>query len=61
MLEVENVMDIITTIYFAGLEATNEQPATESVEETASAEDASREWISIYVGKNRVLPMDWNG
>jgi hypothetical protein len=54
-------MDIITTIYFAELEPTSKQFATESIEETASAEDAGREWISIYVGKNRVLPIDWNG
>lgn len=66
MLEIEVNMLIVTTIYCT--EMTREQLiAREREQETAleasasdSAED-SREFLGIYQGTNRVLPMDWNG
>lgn len=66
MLEIEVNMLIVTTIYCT--EMTRVQLiAREREQETAleasasdSAED-SREFLGIYQGTNRVLPMDWNG
>jgi hypothetical protein len=53
-------MLIITTIYIAeAQDPTRGDEAHEPVwQEAADLKDASRQWLSIYEGKNRVLPID---
>lgn len=52
-------MLIITTIYVAESEDRARDDAPEATwQEAADLKDASRQWVSIYEGKNRVLPMD---
>lgn len=52
-------MNIITTIYLAELEPVEEHSVEEPTEVGARVvDDAGRKWISIYQGKNRVLPLD---
>lgn len=54
-------MLIITTVYIA--EAND--PEAHQVEEGRSVrvtdlKESAREWVSIYEGKNRILPIDRN-
>jgi hypothetical protein len=52
-------MLIITTIYIAEAEDPTQGEAHESAwQEAADLKDATRQWLSIYEGKNRVLPID---
>lgn len=52
-------MLIITTIYIAEAEDPTRGEAYEPRwQEAADLKDASRQWLSIYEGKNRVLPID---
>jgi len=52
-------MLIVTTIYIAELEDRVQDDAHEPAwRKAADLKDASRQWVSIYEGKNRVLPMD---
>jgi hypothetical protein len=59
-------MLIVTTIYCT--EMTREQLIAHQREQEAALEasapesaEVSREFLGIYQGTNRVLPMDWNG
>ena len=52
-------MLIITTIYIADAEDTTQREVREhGWQEAADLKDATRQWVSIYEGKNRVLPID---
>ena len=52
-------MLIITTIYIAEAEDPTQGETHEPAwQEAADLKDASRQWVSIYEGKNRVLPLD---
>ncbi len=52
-------MLIITTIYIAEAEDSSKNESHEQVwQEAADLKDATRQWVSIYEGKNRVLPID---
>jgi hypothetical protein len=52
-------MLIITTIYIAEAEDPTQGEAREPAwQEAADLKEASRQWLSIYEGKNRVLPID---
>lgn len=52
-------MLIITTIYIAEAEDPTKGETREPAwEAAADLKDASRQWLSIYEGKNRVLPID---
>jgi hypothetical protein len=52
-------MVIITTIYIAEAEDTTHGETHETAwQEASDLKDATRQWLSIYEGKNRVLPID---
>jgi hypothetical protein len=52
-------MLIITTIYIAETEDPTQSDAREhGWQEAAELKEATRQWVSIYEGKNRVLPID---
>jgi len=52
-------MLIITTIYIAKPQDLNQENAHDGAwAEAADMREAAREWVSIYEGKNRVLPID---
>jgi hypothetical protein len=52
-------MLIITTIYIAEVEDSTHGEAHEPAWQVAAdLKDATRQWVSIYEGKNRVLPID---
>ena len=52
-------MLIITTIYLAETEDPTQGGAQEPAwQEAADLKDVSRQWVSIYEGKNRVLPIE---
>ena len=52
-------MLIITSIYIAETENPGQRETHEDAwHEAADLKEASREWVSIYEGKNRVLPID---
>lgn len=55
-------MLIITTIYCAKLEPAKAPTVEKSAQQNiADLKDAGRELLSIYQGKNRVLPLDFQG
>ncbi len=52
-------MLIITTIYIAEAEDPTHGETPESLwQGAADLKDATRQWVSIYEGKNRILPID---
>lgn len=52
-------MLIITTIYIAEAEDSTQGEMCEPAwHEAAELKEAKRQWVSIYEGKNRVLPID---
>jgi len=52
-------MLIITTVYIAEAEdPTQGEVRDHGWQEVADLKDATRQWVSIYEGKNRVLPID---
>lgn len=52
-------MRIITTIYIAVVEDPTQGEEREcGWQEATDLKEASRQWMSIYEGKNRVLPID---
>ncbi len=52
-------MLIITTIYFAETEDPTHGGSHEPEwQEAVELKEATRQWVSIYEGKNRVLPID---
>ncbi|MDR5726564.1 MAG: hypothetical protein RB191_03745 [Terriglobia bacterium] len=52
-------MLIITTIYIAEAEDPTQTKIHEPAwHEAAELKEATRQWVSIYEGKNRVLPID---
>jgi hypothetical protein len=52
-------MLIITTIYIAETEDPTQSEARDHAwQEAAELKEATRQWVSIYEGKNRVLPID---
>jgi hypothetical protein len=52
-------MLILTTIYIAETEDLTQGQAHEPAwQEPSDLKDAVRQWVSIYEGKNRVLPID---
>jgi hypothetical protein len=52
-------MLIITTVYIAEAEDPTQAEMHEAAwHEAAELKEAERQWVSIYEGKNRVLPID---
>ncbi len=52
-------MLITTTIYIAEAEGPTQEEAREhGWQEASDLKEAARQWVSIYEGKNRVLPLD---
>lgn len=52
-------MLIITTIYIAEVKDSTQGETHETAwQEATDLKDAARQWVSIYEGKNRVLPID---
>ncbi len=52
-------MLIITTVYIAEAEdRTQDEMHEPAWHEAAQLKEATRQWVSIYEGKNRVLPID---
>jgi hypothetical protein len=54
-------MHVITSIYFAEIRDSIQDPRKDGLQATAELadlEDKDRHWISIYEGKNRVEPID---
>jgi hypothetical protein len=59
LLRQRSPMLIITTIYIAEAEDPTQVEMCEPAwHEAAELKEAKRQWVSIYEGKNRVLPID---
>jgi hypothetical protein len=53
------MMVITTTVYFAEAECRTEGEICQPEwHEAADLKESTRQWVSIFEGKNRVLPLD---